>query len=304
MERYKAKRNEIQVMQYNLQELDKSLSNLSTDESARQQAVTVIETKLAAMEKELKDQESKKERAFKSALRGSKELRKTAPEAGLNEIDFKIRECKDLGNLVLTELTKIMEQYPEIVNRVTQLFTEVLKIFFSTAKINPQKSISLPSRQVSRVPSRASSIRDDLSEASSNSSGRLRGASRTSSRASLTGLSGSQSLRFSTQVPRVTSGSAASSASRVRNSTGSMPHSSGINDGSKTSIQLPPKVPERTGFGTQSPSGDSVTGSKEKLGPITGSQRIKKPARPSSVASTNSNSSANSKGSLGGLGSK
>ncbi|KAJ3117225.1 Coiled-coil domain-containing protein 39 [Phlyctochytrium bullatum] len=125
MEKYKAKRNEIQYMQQSLQEMEKALSSISADESQRTQAIAVIENKIQTMSKELKEQESKRERAIKSVSKVSKELKKTSSEAVIDELDFKIRQCKDLGNVVLTELTKVMEQYPEIVNRVTQLYTEV-----------------------------------------------------------------------------------------------------------------------------------------------------------------------------------
>ncbi|KAI8853033.1 hypothetical protein BC829DRAFT_414156 [Chytridium lagenaria] len=262
MERYKAKRNEIQMMQYNLQELERALSNLSSDESARIQAITVIENKLASMDKELKDQESKRERAYKSAVRYSKELRKAVPESSKDEIDFKIRECKDLGNLVLTELTKIMEQYPEIVNRVSQLYTESQGFHHEQApsamtlaklQVVVAAVVAPPPGPPPGLPSPAAvevvlylSVFLDKSPAS---------------------LLAVHQVVLDRDTPQAVC----------------------------LTVQLPPKVPERTGFGgstTESPT------PSEKMGSITGAKRIKKPARPSSVASSasiNSLGSRNSK---------
>ncbi|KAJ3100782.1 Coiled-coil domain-containing protein 39 [Phlyctochytrium planicorne] len=285
MERYKAKRNEIQMMQHNLQALDKSLSTISSEETAKIQAITIIETKLASMDKELKEQQSKRERAFKTALRNSKDLRKSSPDMAIDEVDFKIRECKDLGNLVLSELTRIMEQYPEIVHRVTQLYSE--------------KSIGPPSRQLSRVPSRASSIRDDLSEASSGSGKGGRLSSRASSRGSVSKFGASESGRVS-----ITGISRTGSASQLRKSRSSTGGSASAETGKvislDASVKLPPKIPERSGFGivTMPPTATEPATPTEKLGPITGAGRIKKPTRPSSVAS--SASSVSSKGNRSG----
>ncbi|KAJ3193569.1 Coiled-coil domain-containing protein 39 [Irineochytrium annulatum] len=170
MEKYKEKRNELQALQHNLMNLERTLSAMNQDEAARTQAVAVIENKLASMEKELKEKDEKKERAWKQAIRSAKELKKSGVDITADELDFRIRECKDLGTTVLSEITRVMEQYPEITNRVTELYSE--------------RDLTPPSRPLSRVPSRSSSIRDDMSEASF----RSKASSRASSRASAINL--------------------------------------------------------------------------------------------------------------------
>ncbi|KAI9341964.1 coiled-coil domain-containing protein 39-like protein [Obelidium mucronatum] len=149
MERYKAKRQDIQTLQQNLQSLERTFASISSDESSRLQAVNVINTKLSSMEKEIKDQEEKRDRAYKSAVRAAKALHQAAKSSGadanasVEELDFRIRECKDLGNLVQTEISRIMDQHPEITMKVMDLYT--------------QKNLAPPSRPLSRVPSRTDS---------------------------------------------------------------------------------------------------------------------------------------------------
>ncbi|KAJ3058607.1 Coiled-coil domain-containing protein 39, partial [Rhizoclosmatium hyalinum] len=132
MERYKAKRQDIQTLQQNLASLERTYTSISSDESSRLQAVNIIDTKLASMEKEIKDQEEKRDRAYRSAVRVAKQLHKAASTAAsggeaaasVEELDFRIRECKDLGNLVQTEISRIMDQHPEITMKVMDLYTQ------------------------------------------------------------------------------------------------------------------------------------------------------------------------------------
>ncbi|ORY38857.1 hypothetical protein BCR33DRAFT_741348 [Rhizoclosmatium globosum] len=154
-----AKRQDIQTLQQNLASLERTYTSISSDESSRLQAVNIIDTKLASMEKEIKDQEEKRDRAYRSAVRVAKQLHKAASTAAsggeaaasVEELDFRIRECKDLGNLVQTEISRIMDQHPEITMKVMDLYT--------------QKNLAPPSRPLSRVPSRTDS--NDGSEGSS-----------------------------------------------------------------------------------------------------------------------------------------
>ncbi|KAJ3086550.1 hypothetical protein HK100_008668, partial [Physocladia obscura] len=193
MERYKAKRQDIQTLQQNLKSLERTYNSVASDESSRLQAVNVIDTKLSSLEKEIKDQEEKRDRAYKSAIRASKILKSSQKEFGaFEELDFRIRECKDLGNLVQTEISRIMDQHPEITMKVMDLYTQP------------------PSRPLSRVPSRTDS--NEGSDTSSSGgrnrlfkSGRLTSTthSRASSRTSALGASfGGVAPRSQTQHSR------------------------------------------------------------------------------------------------------
>jgi chromosome segregation ATPase len=124
MERYKAKRNDIQTLQSNLTALERTLTAVSTDEASRLQSINMIEAKLSSISREIKEQEAKRERAFKSVQKGIKDV-KSMGTSETDELDLKIRECKDLGNLIQSEISRIMENYPEITMKVIQLYTEV-----------------------------------------------------------------------------------------------------------------------------------------------------------------------------------
>ncbi|KAJ3081944.1 hypothetical protein HK102_002018 [Quaeritorhiza haematococci] len=188
MERYKAKRLELTDMQQDLLNLEKSLSIAQGDETSRLQAVQILESKLAALAREIEQQEAKRERAIRWAQKHAKELRRSihglnalagavgaggtgqqqgqgqAPGTGAGrgeltdeEIDIKTRELKERASTAIVELNKLSETHPELY--------EMLQGLFQKYHIQP------PSRAVSRVASRAGSIRDDLSETSSVLSG-------------------------------------------------------------------------------------------------------------------------------------
>jgi chromosome segregation ATPase len=127
MERYKAKRYDIQVMQQTISTLERTLSAQSAEESSKAQMIHATQAKLSSVDREVKDQEAKRDRAYKSVLKVTKDYKKANGNENPSneEIDFKIRECKDLGNLVQTEISRIMEQYPEITMKVTELYAEV-----------------------------------------------------------------------------------------------------------------------------------------------------------------------------------
>ncbi|KAI9206387.1 uncharacterized protein BJ171DRAFT_497610 [Polychytrium aggregatum] len=181
MERYKTKRQEIQDLQQDLLNLERSLSLVSGEEANRSQAVQAMENKLAILLKEVKEQEAKRDRAYKLLCKLSKELRKAehTTDATESELDFRTRAAKDIGSLVMGEIGRLSEQYPEVALRFQQLIAEY--------QIQP------PSRVLSRVASRADNIGDDMSMSSGSSSGRrsvaddrgsVKGMSRSSSRSS------------------------------------------------------------------------------------------------------------------------
>ena len=131
MERYKAKRLEIQSHQQTLSAMERTLSSLNSEESSRIQAVNIIQNKIASIDKEIRDQEAKRDRAFKNAIKGAKELKKSGGrEETFEQVDFRIRECKDLANLVQSEISRIMEQHPEISMRIMELYSSVAYLFF------------------------------------------------------------------------------------------------------------------------------------------------------------------------------
>lgn len=129
MERYKTKRMEIQDLQQDLMQAEKSLSSMTNEEANRLQSIQVLENKLASLQKDVVDQEAKQERAQKTVQRSAKDLRKRlgVPQGQIasEELDFKVRELKEMGNLALEALARVTERRPEIVPRVNQLLQEV-----------------------------------------------------------------------------------------------------------------------------------------------------------------------------------
>ncbi|KAJ3398649.1 hypothetical protein CcCBS67573_g04288 [Chytriomyces confervae] len=323
MERYKAKRQDIQTLQQNLTSLERTYQSISGDESSRLQAVNLIETKLTAMEKDIKEQEEKRDRAYKSAVRVAKMLQKSSNAANttVEELDFRIRECKDLRNLIQTEIARIVDQHPEITMKVMDLYT--------------QKNLEPPSRPLSRVPSRATSIDGQSDTSSDNGKPRTStGAGRASatakqpqSRTSSRSSSVMGAATFGGVPPRAPQapstrqlttasvtgaavGSGATTPAAGHSRVASQVHMSTTN--LNAAVMLPPAPPasnqaipsqhkktasmpsgSKPGTGAVSIPTAERTSSSERIGPITGAGRIKKPARPGSAGSSSSRGSSN-----------
>lgn len=133
----------------------------TTQETEHIQTVQVLEAKLVSCDREITEQQSKKERALAGVKRYAKILRttqQTFPKATSDEEDFLIRNLRDIGTVVLTELNKLMIKEPELVVPIKTLMLNL--------------GINAPSRAISRVSSRASSDRGDWSQPHSRSSSR------------------------------------------------------------------------------------------------------------------------------------
>ncbi|KAI9358333.1 hypothetical protein DFJ73DRAFT_957800 [Zopfochytrium polystomum] len=160
MERYKVKRHEIQTLQQALTALERTLSNSVSEESIKQQVVAALDAQLSSLDREVADQTAKRDRAFKHAVSANRQMRKAAgggatalERLSTDELDFRLRECRDLGGLVHAELLRVLEQFPDAMARVPALFAE--------------HNIAAPSAPISRVPSRAESVMSTASAGSS-----------------------------------------------------------------------------------------------------------------------------------------
>jgi hypothetical protein len=112
-------------------------------------------------DRDIVEQEAKRDRAIQSVKRYAKILRTSAstfPKPTTDEEDFLIRNLRDIGTVVLTELNKLMIHEPDLVVPIKTLMMNL--------------GVSAPSRALSRVSSRASSGRGDWSEPPSRASSR------------------------------------------------------------------------------------------------------------------------------------
>ncbi|KAJ3120103.1 Coiled-coil domain-containing protein 39, partial [Nowakowskiella sp. JEL0407] len=169
MEQYKLKRLEIQDMQNDLLETERQLASLTTEESQRLQTVQLLESKISTLQRESGDQEAKRDRALKLARKKAKEWRSKAgaviaseggkifgpgivneKDATPEEIDVMVRYLKDVGTIMIGDLNKVAERYPELSMRIHHLFE--------------QSGIQQPSRAISRISSN-DGYRDDMSVA-------------------------------------------------------------------------------------------------------------------------------------------
>ncbi|KAJ1334667.1 hypothetical protein BSLG_007822 [Batrachochytrium salamandrivorans] len=163
MENYKIKREHIQDLQQKLQMYEHQLFQTSSDEAQMLQSVQLLESKLQLLAQEVQDQRVKQDRASKLIKTASRKLRvqqgqsAQSQEPTTDELDFSARKTREIAAAVLTELNKLGMRIPEFGQQVNDLMQ--------------QHNILPPSRQLSRVSSRAASVlgstRDDRSETGS-----------------------------------------------------------------------------------------------------------------------------------------
>lgn len=149
---FKSKRSQIQDMQADLANTEKALKVETTLERDNIQNLQILQAKVSSYEKDINDQTVRRDRALSTIIRYAKLLRtarNTQPEQAKEESDFLIRSLRDIGSIVLTELKRMMEKYPEMEEIIGAAMEE--------------RGIRAPSRNLSRASSRASSGRDDWS---------------------------------------------------------------------------------------------------------------------------------------------
>ncbi len=148
MDTCKRKRVEIQDLQARLAESERQFNNETAKEADRIQRVQMLEAKCEVMEREIADQATKRNRAIQFVKKASKQHRQKQGKNSLtlDEADFMIRSHREISTLALKDLEKLSQTYPELIPKVQSLME--------------MHGIQPPSRSVSRVSSRASSVGD------------------------------------------------------------------------------------------------------------------------------------------------
>lgn len=155
MDSFKRKRTVIQDLQLQLQESERSFSTFSAKEAEKLQQVHVLEAKCDAAGRDIEEQTTKRSRALQFVHKMAKQLRKKEGTSSITAIeqDFMIRAFREMGTLALQDLEKLMLSYPDIEGRMRGLME--------------LHGLKPPSRSVSRVSSRASSVSDMYSPSGS-----------------------------------------------------------------------------------------------------------------------------------------
>jgi sulfur relay (sulfurtransferase) DsrC/TusE family protein len=143
MEKYRARRVEYQQVNDSLMSAEKRLGFLLTRESNLLQAVTLLEKKLSTMEGDLKEQETKKNRAIKMVKKIIRDLKAQKPDQEVSteeELDLRLRLVKDKTNAAILEVIRLGDEHVELRPFIQGLFT--------------QYNIQPPSQPLSRATSR------------------------------------------------------------------------------------------------------------------------------------------------------
>lgn len=108
------------------------------------QEVQILDAKLSVVGREIEDQGKKKERSVQMIKKASRMQRKKEGLSGItiDEQDSMLRTVRDIGNISLKELARVILTYPDLNDRFQSLMI--------------MHNLQPPSRSVSRVSSRAS----------------------------------------------------------------------------------------------------------------------------------------------------
>lgn len=131
MNLYKVKREELKDLQRELENSERALNAVINEENAKMQSIQVLELKLGSVNKDIAEQEAKRKRAKLSFQKVAKEVSKrfdsTEDLDSSNEVvDCKLRETKDKINVLLNEISKVVELHPELKEIFNGLLTSVL----------------------------------------------------------------------------------------------------------------------------------------------------------------------------------
>jgi len=159
---YKHKKNEMRQLQADVKNMEDAYLSMEQDENQYQEMLGEKLKKIALLEKELKDQRDKIERATKSVVTYMRDLRKSknALEPVLEEKDFKAKDIYNFNTKKIKELVNIAMQYPSL--------QQTLNILFAQANIVPPSGTT-PGSQPSSVRSSRTSSRSGSSVASGQS---------------------------------------------------------------------------------------------------------------------------------------
>ncbi|KAJ3323692.1 Coiled-coil domain-containing protein 39 [Boothiomyces sp. JEL0866] len=286
MDSFKKKRAEIQDLQLTLQEVESRYNMNTQQEAGKLQEVQVMEAKCEAVKAEIEEQGKKRNRAVQFIRKASKLLRKEQQRGTITheEQDFLIRALKDIGTIALNDLKRFAEKNPEV--------AEKLQSLMSIHNLQP------PSRTVSRVSSRASSVMGEnpveVSRVSSRSNSRIHSVSNSRSNSRHGSV---HSNEQNIEEPQETSSRASSRvgseidpgetekpplmSTTNLNASIDFTHA-GERGGAASSKSTPGK--------SSKPTSKSAA-EKPERGPITGSGRIKQTTRPGSAGSNSSRGS-------------
>mmetsp|Transcript_12121 Transcript_12121/g.27996 ORF Transcript_12121/g.27996 Transcript_12121/m.27996 type:complete len:922 (-) Transcript_12121:343-3108(-) len=167
----RAKKNDLDQVQTDVQELKHRLSNLQQERDGMERHISLIQRRADQAKKECEDYQQKKDRAMKMHAKLAKELRKKRKaqegEKLLEEQDFELLDIKEGNKQMLYTLMSVADEAPELREPIEQMLQ--------------QHNIQPPSRPQSV----AGSISDlGSARSSQSSSSRVSGASAASSRRS------------------------------------------------------------------------------------------------------------------------
>ena len=114
-------------LQADVKNMEDAYLSMEQDENQYQEMLGEKLKKIALLEKELKDQRDKIERATKSVVTYMRDLRKSknALEPVLEEKDFKAKDIYNFNTKKIKELVNIAMQYPSLQQTLNILFAQV-----------------------------------------------------------------------------------------------------------------------------------------------------------------------------------
>ena len=178
---YKKKRRHLKQLIEDVNNMEEAFNSMDKDETNYKELIADKLNKIVQLEKDIKDQREKLERATKQLITYKRDIRRAKNSQGptIEEKDFKQKELSNFNNKKAKELVDVANQYPILHQTLNILFAQVSLFYFlilfyclllfKIFKANIVMPTNLTSQPPSQRSSRSSSRHSSISNASGNS---------------------------------------------------------------------------------------------------------------------------------------
>jgi hypothetical protein len=128
---YKKKRRHLKQLIEDVNNMEEAYNSMDKDEANYQELIADKQNKIIQLEKDIKDQREKLERATKQLIALVRDIRRAKNSQGptIEEKDFKQKDLSNFNSKKARELVDVANQYPVLHQTLNILFAQV-KYFF------------------------------------------------------------------------------------------------------------------------------------------------------------------------------
>jgi hypothetical protein len=124
---YKKKRRHLKQLIEDVNNMEEAYNSMDKDETNYQELIADKQNKIIQLEKDIKDQREKLERATKQLITLVRDIRRAKNSQGptIEEKDFKQKDLSNFNSKKARELVDVANQYPVLHQTLNILFAQV-----------------------------------------------------------------------------------------------------------------------------------------------------------------------------------